>query len=80
VTPIDARSKGFEHATLAADLDGDGNAELYVASDDDKEIRRYVFADGKFQRETIYRREGTDSVLTWNLTEVPVSLMRGGGS
>jgi hypothetical protein len=71
---IDGRSKGFEHATLAADLDGDGRAELYVASDDDKEIRRYVFADGKFQRETIYRREGSDSILTWNLTAVPVSL------
>jgi hypothetical protein len=76
VSLIDGRSKGFEHATLAADLDADGDAELYVASDDDKEVRRYVFADGKFQRETIYRREGGDSILTWNLTQVPVSLMR----
>ena len=73
---IDGRSKGFEHATVAADLDADGGAELYVASDDDKEVRRYVFVDGKFQRETIYRREGGDSILTWNLTQVPVSLMR----
>ena len=39
-------SKGFEHATLAADLDGDGRAELYVASDDDKEVRRYAW-DGR---------------------------------
>jgi hypothetical protein len=76
VSLIDARSKGFEHATLAADLDADGDAELYVASDDDKEVRRYVFAEGKFRRETIYRREGGDSILTWNLTQVPVSLMR----
>jgi hypothetical protein len=76
VSLIDGRSKGFEHATVAADLDADGGAELYVASDDDKEVRRYVFADGKFRRETIYRREGGDSILTWNLTQVPVSLMR----
>jgi hypothetical protein len=75
VSLIDSRSKGFEHATLAADLDGDGRAELYVASDDDKEVRRYQFRDGRFQRETIYRREGADSVLTWNLTVVPTSLM-----
>ena len=69
---VDPRSKGFEHATLAADLDGDGRSELYVASDEDGEIRRYV-ADGKggFARETIYRRAGADSVLTWNLGVVP---------
>jgi hypothetical protein len=75
VEPIDARSKGFEHATLAADLDGDGRAELYVASDDDRELRRYVWADGQFRRETIYRRPGGDSILTWNLSAVPVELM-----
>src|SRR5690606_21612010 len=31
---IDARSGGFEHASVLADLDGDGRDELYVASDD----------------------------------------------
>jgi FG-GAP-like repeat len=75
VSLIDAHSKGFEHATLAADLDGDGVDELYVASDDDKEIRRYTWSDGAFRRETIYKRSGADSVLTWNLTPVPVDLM-----
>lgn len=75
VSLVDGQSRGFEHAALAADLDGDGRAELYVASDDDREIRRYVWADGAFARETIYRREGLDSVLTWNLTAIPVSLM-----
>ena len=73
---MDGQSKGFEHATLAADLDGDGRAELYVASDDDKEIRRYVWSGSGFQRETIYKRGAGDaSVLTWNLTPVPVELM-----
>jgi hypothetical protein len=75
VSQIDAHSKGFEHATLAADLDADGVAELYVASDDDKEIRRYVWSGGAFQRETIFGRTGDDSILTWNLTAVPVELM-----
>ncbi|MCI0581836.1 MAG: VCBS repeat-containing protein, partial [Chloroflexi bacterium] len=75
VSQIDADSRGFEHATLAADLDGDGRAELYVARDDDKEIRRYVWSDGAFQRETIFARTGDDSILTWNLTAVPVALM-----
>jgi hypothetical protein len=69
---VDKRSKGFEHATLAADLDGDGRAELYVASDDDGEVRRYTAdGNGALVRETIYRREGKDSVLTWNLGVVP---------
>jgi hypothetical protein len=72
VDVVDKRSKGFEHATLAADLDGDGRSELYVASDEDGEIRRYV-ADGKggFARETIHKRTGADSVLTWNIGVVP---------
>ncbi len=75
VSQIDARSKGFEHATLAADLDGDGRAELYVASDDDREIRRYVWSGDAFQRETIYKRTADDAILTWNLTAVPVELV-----
>jgi hypothetical protein len=75
VSQIDARSKGFEHATLAADLDGDGSAELYVASDDDRELRRYAWSDGQFRRETIFRRSGEDSILSWNLSAVPVALV-----
>ena len=53
---IDADSAGFEHAALIADLDGDGVAELYVASDQHKEVRRYVWKGGKPVREVIYRR------------------------
>jgi len=75
VSLVDGKSRGFEHATVAADLDGDGTEELYVASDDDKEIRRYVWSGGGFASETIYRRPGEDTLLTWNLTPVPVELM-----
>src|SRR5262249_18759840 len=38
---IDANSGGFEHASILLDLDGDGRDELYVASDRQKEVRRY---------------------------------------
>ena len=73
--PIDAQSKGFEHAALLADLDGDGESELYVASDDDKEIRRYAWDGQRLAREVIHKRADPQPVLTWNLAPVPVSLV-----
>jgi hypothetical protein len=72
---IDAQSKGFEHAALLADLDGDGVSELYVASDDDKEVRRYAWDGQRLAREVIHRRTDPQPVLTWNLMPVPVSLV-----
>jgi hypothetical protein len=36
-------SSGFEHAAVLADLDEDRRDELYVASDDQHEVRRYVW-------------------------------------
>jgi len=77
VTSIDRDSSGFEHAALLADLDGDQVHELYVASDDQGEIRRYVFRGGRFERETIRKRDVPDSVFTWNLMPVPLELARG---
>jgi len=71
---IDADSGGFEHAAIAADLDADGIDELYVASDNDSEVRRYVWVDGSFAREVIYRRTNGNSVFTWNIMPVPVDL------
>jgi hypothetical protein len=76
VEAVDRNSKGFEHAALAADLDGDGTDELYVASDDDRELRRYVWVDGKPTRETIYTRPDPSPIFTWNLMPVPVELVR----
>jgi len=72
---IDAQSKGFEHAALLTDLDGDGVAELYVASDDDKEVRRYAWDGQRLAREVIHRRSDPLPVLTWNLAPVPLSLV-----
>jgi hypothetical protein len=72
---IDADSGGFEHATIFTDLDGDGRDELYVASDDHKEIRRYVWKGNRFERELIWRRPEKNPIFTWNLMPVPVELI-----
>jgi hypothetical protein len=73
---IDAKSKGFEHAALLTDLDGDGVSELYVASDDDKEVRRYAWDGQRLAREVIHRRSDPLPVLTWNLAPVPLTLVK----
>jgi hypothetical protein len=72
---VDADSRGFEHASILADLDGDGRDELYVASDHHKELRRYVWDGSRLVRETIYRRPDDRPIFTWNLMPVPVSLI-----
>jgi len=75
IETIDRRSGGFEHASILSDLDGDGAAELYVASDKDKEVRRYVWNGEKLVREVIYVRPDDRSVFTWNLMPVTVDLV-----
>ncbi len=72
---VDPDSGGFEHASILTDLDGDGRDELYVASDDDKELRRYRWQNGKPVRDTIYRRPDDRPIFTWNLMPVPVALV-----
>jgi hypothetical protein len=83
-TSIDRQSGGFEHASLLADLDGDGTDELYVASDDHGEVRRYTWTGVRFARETIYERmfpvngqpqKVPGAAFTWNLMPVPVALI-----
>lgn len=72
---LDANSSGFEHAVLLVDLDRDGKDELYVASDDQGELRRWTWKDGKASRETILSRKVPGSVMTWNLMPVPVEML-----
>ena len=70
---IDGRSGGFEHAAGVADLDGDGRNELYVVSDDDDEVRRYLWDGERYRRTVIATIERSD--ITWNLlpcTPVPL--------
>jgi hypothetical protein len=76
IQQIDANSSGFEHAALLTDLDGDGVDELYVASDDQGEVRRYVFRNGRFEKEVILTRKPVGSAFTWNLMPVPVELVK----
>lgn len=75
VSRIDADSRGFEHAALLADLDEDGVDELYVASDDDREIRRYVWGEDGPMRRVIHRRTDARPILTWNLMAAPSELL-----
>jgi hypothetical protein len=79
IESIDRDSGGFEHAALAADLDGDGADELYVAADEQGELRRYVWRNGRARREVIHRRELPRSMMTWNITAAPLSALTPGG-
>jgi hypothetical protein len=74
---IDRDSKGFEHAAILTDLDGDGRDELYVASDKHKQVRRYVWDGTRLKREVIYKRPDARPIFTWILMPLPVSLIPG---
>lgn len=63
---VDADSSGFEHTTYLTDLDEDGQLEIYVAADDQREVRSYVYEDGSFKR-TLLVHIPADHI-TWNLT------------
>ncbi|HVS63917.1 MAG TPA: VCBS repeat-containing protein [Thermoanaerobaculia bacterium] len=75
MTQIDADSGGWEHASVLADLDADGTDELYVASDDHDEIRRYTYEDGEWRQELLVLHLDGLGRFTWNLMPAPVSLM-----
>jgi len=63
---IDAHSSGYEHTTLVCDLEGDGRAEVYVAADDQQEVRRYDWKEDHFEKRVIANIEAND--ITWNLS------------
>ena len=65
-TRIEEQSSGFEHPVYLADLDGDGALEIYVGSEDQGELRQYVWKDGKFEKKVVARLENGD--ITWNIT------------
>lgn len=62
---IDGESGGFEHATVLGDLDGNGVYEIYVATDRQHELRRYVWDGNGWQRTTLYRID--PDALDWNV-------------
>ena len=71
---VDAKSGGFEHASIMADLDQDGRSELYVVSDKDGEVRRFAWDSGRLVREVIHKRTDGNTVFTWNIMPIPAEL------
>ena len=71
-------SSSFEHATILLDLDGDGRDELYVASDDQGQVRRYTWENDAWQREIILEYSDGLPRFTWNIMSAPVALLPAG--
>ena len=67
-TRFEQASSGFEHAIYGADLDGDGALELYVAADDQRELKQYTWNAEResFDKQLLGRLDA--QVLTWNIT------------
>jgi hypothetical protein len=65
---IDRASSGFEHPVALTDIDGDGALEVYVASEDQNELRQYTFTDGRISKKVIARLNPGD--ITWNVDPV----------
>src|SRR6185295_18991457 len=76
---IDAGSSGFEHAAILLDLDGDKRDELYVASDNQKEVRRYDWTSKGWRHEVLLKYEDKLNRLTWNIMAVPTALLPASG-
>jgi len=67
-TNIERNSSGFEHSSIAADIDGNGTPELYVASDDQRELRVYTYNPAnKLYEKTVLGPIPQDTI-TWNIT------------
>ena len=60
---IDAASSGFEHPVLLADLDGDGALEIYVASEDQQELRQYRWKNGAFEKSVVMPLHKGDKIM-----------------
>lgn len=65
-TLIDGKSSGFEQPVDLADLDGDGIVEIYVASEDQHELRQYRWQNGTFVKSVLAPLAAGD--ITWNVT------------
>jgi hypothetical protein len=65
---FETNSSGFEHAIWPADLNGDGQLELYVASDEQRELRQYTWnATTKTFDKALIGAIANDTI-TWNIT------------
>lgn len=65
---IDKNSGGFEHAAYLADMNGDGQLELYVADDNSGSLRQYTYKNGAYEPKVIQKRLVPKSAMVWNIT------------
>jgi hypothetical protein len=65
-TLIDAQSTGFEQPVDLANFDGDFTFEIYVASEDQHELRQYRWQNGAFVKSVLTPLTAGD--ITWNVT------------
>jgi hypothetical protein len=65
-TLIATDTSGFEHATYLFDGDRDGKDEIYVASDDQREMRCYWFNGNRYEIQVIGKLK--DNTITFNIT------------
>jgi hypothetical protein len=72
---IDRDSSSFEHASILLDLDGDRRDELYVASDDQGEVRRYAWSSGGWDKAVLMKHPKGTARFTWNIMPVPPELL-----
>lgn len=66
-TLIDGQSGGFEHAAFVTDLNGDNRPELYVAADDQRELKRYVYNPDTQSYDQTLLGKLESSTFTWGL-------------
>lgn len=66
-------SGGFEHATYAMDMDGDGKDELYVASDEQKSFNVFRLNEttGGFRPSKLANWSEESFYLVWNIMTLP---------
>ena len=77
-TLIASDSSSFEHATVLLDFDKDGRDELYVASDDQEQVRRYTWNNDAWHREVILEYSDGLPRFTWNIMPAPATLLPAG--
>ncbi len=72
---FDRESSSFEHASILLDLDGDGRDELYVASDSEKEVRRYDWTDDGWDKTVLMKYDDDFGGFTWNIMPAPAGML-----
>ena len=77
-TLVASDSSSFEHSAILLNLDDDGRDELYVASDDQGQVRRYTLEGDAWEREIILEYSDGLPRFTWNIMSAPVGLLPAG--